>query len=111
MDLWSKGLGSRTLNLRLEKADTEILEDGSVKIKGAMGPPVHWRFSLRMKEEDLVDFFMLVNKTPDCAEFLANSEERWSVYSAMIKGSFRFVLATLKGLLFGFKPESETMQP
>jgi hypothetical protein len=106
MDVWSRGLGNRTLNLRLEETTTEILEDGSLKIKGIMGPPVYWNFAITMKKEDIVDFFKLVNRTPDCVDFLVHSKNRWSIYYTMIKGTSKFLLTTIKGLFFGFPPKS-----
>ena len=107
MDVWSKGLGTRTLNLRLEDTVTEILDDGSLRIKGVMGSPEYWNFAITMSEDDLIDFFKLVNKTPDCVDFLVHSKERWNIYYSLIKGALRFIITTLKGLFIGFSPKIE----
>jgi hypothetical protein len=72
-----------------------------------MGPPVYWNFTIIMSKDDLIDFFKLVNKTPDCVDFLVHSNERWTVYYSMIKGALRFIIITLKGLFTGFSPKIE----
>lgn len=99
MDVWSRGLGNRTLNLRLQNVNLEILEDGSLRIKGVMGPPVFWNFAVTMRKEDIAEFMNLINKTPDCVDFIVHSKEKYRIYSKMIRVVLSFIFNAVKFLI------------
>jgi len=82
MDFWSKGLGKKTIQLRLSKA--ESLEGGDLLyLRGQMEAPVDWEYIMPMQGEDLIDFFGLL-KDPSVADFVHASPRRWQLYGAMI---------------------------
>jgi len=63
MKLWSKGLGKRTLVLHLAEAEVEDAGE-ELLIKGVIKEPVWWEYTIRMTEDDVLDFFKVaVNRT------------------------------------------------
>lgn len=82
MDFWSKGLGKKTIQLRLSKG--ESLKSGDLLyLRGQMEAPVDWEYIMPMRGGDLIDFFGLL-KDPSVAEFVYASPRRWKLYGAMI---------------------------
>lgn len=60
MEAWSKGLRLRRLNLRFVEREVENLGETMV-IKGLMGAPVWWEYTITMKVEDLLDVFIIAS--------------------------------------------------
>jgi hypothetical protein len=82
MDFWSKGLGKKTIQLRLSKG--ESLKSGdSLYLRGQMEAPVDWEYIMPMNGDDLIDFFGLL-KDPSVVAFVHDSPRRWQLYGAMI---------------------------
>lgn len=90
MEVWSKGLGTRKLNLRLGEANVEDCGDQMV-IKGKMGPPVWWDFSITMTEEDVIDI-LHVAAQGGTISFLLGAQKRRSLYFTAVKQVVKIVL-------------------
>ena len=98
MEVWSKGLGTSKLNLRLEKATVENHGD-SVVFRGKMGPPVFWDFSITMTKQDLDDVLHVAAKD-DTISFLLDTPGRWDLYGIavvqVLKVIGKFIMQALK---------------
>ena len=97
MEIWSKGLGAKTLNLRLGEANVEDCGDRMV-IRGKMGPPVYWDFSITMTEED-VDDILHVAAQRGTISFLLGANKRWYLYVTVIKQVLKIVLKFVAGFV------------
>ena len=62
MILWSKGLGKLVLRMSLAERSSAGVSDGKLVIDGTMGPPTHWDYSVKMKEDDVLDFVELLKQ-------------------------------------------------
>ncbi|HKZ51518.1 MAG TPA: hypothetical protein VJ256_07155 [Dehalococcoidia bacterium] len=73
MKLWSKGLGRRTLVIRLGEAQI-VREKGELLLRGVIKEPVWWDYAITMTEEDVMDFFKVaVNRT--AVGYLVNNKK------------------------------------
>jgi len=101
MEFWSKGLGKRLIGLTLSKGES-LKSDGTLTLRGNMEEPVSWEYVMKLTDDDLVDFFLLL-KDPAVADFLYESENRWKLYGCMIAGGVvlgvRVVTELLRNLL------------
>jgi hypothetical protein len=97
MEVWSKGLGTRKLNLRLGQANVEDCGDSMV-IRGKMGPPVYWDFSITMTEEDLDDILHVATQRGTIS-FLLSTKKRWSLYFTAVKQVVKLVLKFVVGFV------------
>jgi hypothetical protein len=84
MEFWSKGLGKRLIALTLSKGES-LKSEGTLTLRGNMEEPVSWEYVMKLTDDDLVDFFLLL-KDPAVADFLYESENRWRLYGGMIAG-------------------------
>jgi hypothetical protein len=97
MEFWSKGLGKRLIVLTLTEGEP-LNSEGTLCLRGNMEAPVSWEYVMKLTEEDLVDFFMLL-KDPVVADFLFDSDNRWQLYGAMIAGGFQLGVKVVTELL------------
>lgn len=101
MEFWSKGLGKRLIALTLSKGES-LKSDGTLTLRGNMEAPVEWEYVMKLTDDDLVDFFLLL-KDPAVADFLYDSENRWKLYGGMIAGGLvlgvRVVIELLRNAL------------
>jgi len=77
MEFWSKGLGKRLIALTLTGGEP-LRSEGTLCLRGNMEEPVSWEYVMKLSEEDLVDFFLLL-KDPAVADYLFESENRWKL--------------------------------
>lgn len=93
MNFWSKGLGRRTIDLRLSAG--EALNGGDkLYVRGRMEAPVSWEYIMRLRTDDLADFFELL-RDPVLVDYVYGSPERWRLIRGMIIGGLQ-----LAGLVF-----------
>jgi len=97
MEVWSKGLGERKLNLRLGEANVENCGDTMV-IRGKMGPPVWWDYSITMTEEDLDDLLHVAAQR-GTVSFLLDAKNRWRFYFTAVKQVVKIVTRLVAGIL------------
>ena len=102
MDLWSKGLGKRVLNLRLRERKALVERDGKLEIDGVMGAPVFWDYRVSLGERDVLDFLDFL-KGPVPMRYLVGAEKRWAILATALAGALLFLRRTLF-LLFGGSP-------
>jgi len=90
MKLWSKGLGKRTLILHLGEAEVE--NDGhELLIKGVIKEPVWWEYTIRMTEDDVLDFFQ-VAVNPTAVGYLVNSKKAGRLFVRITKELVKLLL-------------------
>jgi len=97
MEFWSKGLGKRLIALTLTKGEP-LNSEGTLTLRGNMEEPVSWEYVMKLTEEDLVDFFLLL-KDPSVADYLFESENRWKLYGGMITGGARLGIKVVTEVL------------
>jgi len=97
MEVWSKGLGTKHLNLRLGEANVEDCGDTMV-IRGKMGPPVWWNYSITMTEEDVVDLLHVAAQRGTIS-FLLVAKNRWRLYFTAVKQVVKLVTRLVAGIL------------
>jgi hypothetical protein len=102
MDLWSKGLGKRVLNLRLREREALVERDGKLEIDGVMGAPVFWDYRVSLGERDVLDFLDFL-KGPVPVQYLVGAERRWTILATAAAGAMLFLRRTLL-LLLGGRP-------
>ena len=83
MDLWSKGLGKRVLNLRLRERKALVERDGKLEIDGVMGAPVFWDYRVSLGERDVLDFLDFL-KGPVPVQYLVGAEKRWMILATAL---------------------------
>lgn len=89
MKLWSKGLGSKTLVLRLDEGTPKRSPDGLL-IKGTIKDPVWWDYVITMTEKDLIDLFSVaVNK--ETVMYLQTVERPWKLLGTLIVTMSKFL--------------------
>ena len=98
MELWSKGLGTRVLSLRLgeRKALTEKSRD--LVIEGVMHAPVYWDYTVSLGEVDVVDFLELLKK-PESVKFLVRSRSRGTLLRTALSSGLIFLVRMVRLLL------------
>ena len=82
MNFWSKGLGKRTIDLRLGKGEAHPGAD-HLYVKGRVEAPVSWEYIMALRGEDFVDFFALLRE-PAMADSIYRSPHRWRLLFGMI---------------------------
>ena len=97
MEFWSKGLGKRLIALTLTEGEP-LHSEGTLCLRGNMEEPVSWEYVMKLTEEDLVDFFLLL-KDPAVADFMFDSDNRWKLYGGMIAGGFQLGVRIVTELL------------
>ena len=72
MWVWSKGLGQSVMPLELNKVEV-IADKEKLVMKGRINAPkVNWRYSVTLREQDLVHFMRILNE-PMVVEYLARN--------------------------------------
>ena len=97
MEVWSRGLGNTALNLELGKGEVEIRES-AVVIKGVIGKPVFWDYSITMEKEDIFGFLDVLTR-PSFIRFLMGSRNRWKMLFATLRSLLKILPAYGKRLL------------
>jgi hypothetical protein len=97
MEFWSKGLGKRLIALTLTEGEP-LNSEGTLTLRGNMEEPVSWEYVMKLTEEDLVDFFLLL-KEPSVADYLFDSENRWKLYGGMIVGGVQLGVKAVTEIL------------
>ncbi len=93
MHFWSKGLGNRTISLRLD--DGEAVKSGDrLYVRGRTEEPVSWDYVMPLTGSDLVEFVALL-RDPAVAEFMYRSKRRWRLYARLTIGGLRFLVLML----------------
>ena len=89
MHFWSKGLGTKTLELDLSKG--EAIKGGDVLyLRGDMEPPITWDYIMPLRGRDIVDFLDLLHD-PGLPGFVQRSPERARLYWAMARHGIELV--------------------
>lgn len=89
MDFRSKGLGKRTVAVRL--ATSKVLKSGDkLYVSGTMEEPITWDYIMVLEGDDLVDFVGLLGD-PTVAAYLFRSPDRWKLYRALLTRGARFL--------------------
>ncbi len=106
MDLWSRGLGKMVLSVRLSERSEMGAEENAAVIRGTMGAPVFWRYTVHLGDEDVVDFIELL-KQPAAVGFAVTSRQRWSILFAALHSAVAFAGAiarlSLSDILSGLR--------
>ena len=105
MEVWSRGLGDKKLNLRLNETKVENCGE-TIVIRGVMGAPVYWDFSITMEKEDILDVFIVATQR-DTVGFLLQSKKCLSLYLKITGGVIKFLLLTLIQLPKKLFPDRE----
>jgi len=100
VDLWSKGLGRLVLRMRLSERSEMDAEAGDLVMKGTMGKPTFWDWSVNLTEQDVVDFIVLL-KRPEVVRYLVESPSRWGMLRSAARGAIVFAWHTLRLFLTG----------
>lgn len=90
MEIWSKGLGARKLNLRIGEGTVKDCGHSMV-VKGKMGAPVWWDYSITMTDEDIRDILQVAAQR-GTIDFLFGAEKRTSIYFTGVKQVTKIVL-------------------
>lgn len=97
MNFWSKGLGRRTINLRLGAG--EAIDGGDkLYVRGLMEAPVSWEYIMRLQIDDLADFFELL-RDPVLVDYVYDSPERWRLIRGMVVGGLQLAGLVLAAAL------------
>lgn len=108
MEFWSKGLGTKTLELRLLKGRTLRNED-VIYLEGRLEAPVSWDYIMPMRGDDVVDFFELLRE-PALARYVHGSPQRGRILLALMRHGVALaglvVLQTVRSAL-GLLPPAE----
>ncbi len=111
MKFWSKGLGKRTISLRL--SDGEAVKSGDkLYVKGLTGEPVIWEYIMPLETADFAEFVALLRE-PRIVEYLYRSPNRWRLYRTLLFGGVNLLVRLAKyGLTErgGPPPEEPTIQ-
>jgi hypothetical protein len=108
MEFWSKGLGKKTIAMGLSSGESMMSED-SLCLKGIMDEPVSWEYVMLLDEDDLNDFFAILQE-PSLARYIHRSPNRWRLYAGLAKGGVQIasrVIASLLKSAFGNAPQAE----
>lgn len=58
MEFWSKGLGRRSLKIACGTESVELASE-QVLLHGTVGPPLSWKYTITMEQEDWEAFFQI----------------------------------------------------
>ncbi len=111
MQFWSKGLGKRTVSLRL--SDGEAIKSGDrLCVKGRTEEPVAWDYIMPLRGADFVEFVTLLRE-PTVVRYLYRSPNRWRLYLVLLVGGVRFLGLLLRQSVTGSRnpaPEEPTIE-
>ncbi|MCZ7530159.1 MAG: hypothetical protein M5U31_07305 [Acidimicrobiia bacterium] len=111
MKFWSKGLGERTVSLRL--SDGEAIKSGDrLYVKGQTEEPVSWDYIMPLRGADFVEFVTLLRE-PTVVRYLYQSPNRWRLYLTLLVGGVRFLGLLLRQSVTGRRvpaPEEPTIE-
>jgi hypothetical protein len=111
MNVWSKGLGRKTIDLRLSAG--EALNGGDqLYVKGQMEAPVSWEYVMSLRADDLAEFFELL-RDPALIDFVYGSPECWRLIRGMVIGGLQLaglVLAAGLQQLFTRNPAKPAVE-
>jgi len=83
------------------------VSEDALCLKGIMDAPVSWEYVMLLDEDDLNDFFAILQE-PTLAHYIHSSENRWRLYLGLVKGGVQIaVLATVAMLKHIFKGASQ----
>lgn len=97
MEFWSKGLGKKTIAMGLTKGESTVSTD-ALCLKGVMEEPIPWEYVMLMDEDDLVDFFALLQE-PAFASYVHRSPNRWKIYASFALGALQIAWLAITGVL------------
>jgi hypothetical protein len=100
MDLWSKGLGRLVLGIRLNERSDMGVEGDDLVMKGTMGKPTFWDWSVNLDDADVVDFLVFLQR-PAPIRFMVRSDQRWQMLRSALSGAILFAAHTLRLMIFG----------
>jgi hypothetical protein len=100
MDLWSKGLGRLVLTLRLSERKAMEVDEHELVMKGTMGKPTYWDWSVNLDDSDVVDFLVFLQR-PAPVRYLVESDKRWQMLKIALEGAVLFLVRTLRIFIFG----------
>lgn len=89
MQFWSKGLGNRTVSLRLSEGEA-VKSGDRLYVRGTTEEPVVWDYIMPLRVSDLDEFFALLGE-PHIVEHLYHSPNRWRLYRTLLVGGVRFL--------------------
>ncbi len=99
MEFWSKGLGKRTVSLRL--SDGDVVKSGDrLYVKGKTEAPVSWDYIMPLVGFDFAEFVSLL-RDRSVAEYLYHSPHRWRLYRTLVFGGLRFLGLLAKQMITG----------
>lgn len=111
MQFWSKGLGNRTVSLRL--ANGEAVKSGDLLyVRGHTEEPVVWEYIMPLRGSDFTEFLTLLRE-PRIVEYLYRSPHRWRLYGTLLVGGVRFLWRLFAFSLVGRRravPEEPTIE-
>ena len=109
MELWSKGLGSRVLSLRLGERQALVERDRDLVIEGVMHAPVYWDYTVSLGDVDVVDFLELLKK-PESVKFLVRSRSRGTILRTALSSALVFLVRMVRLFLGAAGPTSRAPQ-
>ena len=81
-----------------------MTEEGEyLVIKGKMGAPVFWDYTINLDADDFISFFTLA-KDPNMVDFLVYSKNWWNLFFSVAISSFKFTLMSMIGILRNLLP-------
>jgi hypothetical protein len=89
MQFWSKGLGNRTVSLRLSRGEA-IKSGDRLYVRGRTEEPVVWDYIMPLRGADFTEFLALLRE-PRIVEYLYRSPHRWRLYATLLAGGVRFL--------------------
>lgn len=109
MRVWSQGLGKRTLDLDL--GEGEISREGDdLLIRGLMGEPVWWEYTVRLTEEDIVRVFRLaICRT--AVDFVVGRKDRWKLVGRLSAECLRLPALLLGSLWCSLRSSTPNSLP
>lgn len=97
MEVWSKGLGNTALNLELGEGEVEN-RHSAVVLKGVIGKPVFWDYTITMEKEDIIGFMDVITQ-PNFIGFLMDSKNRWKILFSIIRSVLKILPGYWKRIL------------
>lgn len=110
MEFWSKGLGNRTVSLRLSAGEA-VKSGDRLYVQGRTEEPVVWDYIMPLRGADFTEFFTLL-RDPRVAKYLYQSPHRWRLYRTLLVGGTRFLWLLVCFLVVGRRrpvPEEPTI--
>ncbi len=111
MNFWSKGLGEKTMDLRLGKGEAHPGAD-RLYVKGHVEEPVSWEYIMALRGEDLEDILALL-RDPVMADYIFAAPDRWRLIGRLAAGGIHvgwLVAGTVVRLLLGKSVTGELVE-